>query len=202
LDGVEACKTYLSAVDPSSAAKVIGVTADISEPTRLRCLAAGMTRILTKPLSLAELRASLAAETPDETGPSEKGKEAEQNDAIDCDRFNLLSEMLGEDALRTNFLPSFENETIFRIEQIQAFSRDSRISDVRALLHAIKSSATTIGATQLAKTVTLLENDMSSEAQPTYDDLSADLAKFMSSCKSLLERRAARGTGPGANHQA
>jgi two-component system sensor histidine kinase RpfC len=199
LDGVEACKTYLSAVDPSLAAKIIGVTADISESTRIRCLAAGMTLVLTKPLALAELRASLATEPLDETEPSGNGKEAGQNDAVDCDRIKLLTEMLGEDALRTNFLPNFERETAVRIEQIQAFSKDSRISDVRTLLHAIKSSATTIGATQLAKTVALREKDMSNEAQPSYDDLSAELVKFMSSCKSLLERRAGRDVEPAAN---
>jgi hypothetical protein len=54
-------------------------------------------------------------------------------------------------------------------------------------IHAIKSSATTIGATQLAKTVALREKDMSSEAQPSYDDLSAELVKFISSCKALLD---------------
>jgi CheY-like chemotaxis protein len=136
LDGVEACKTYLSAVDPSLAAKIIGVTADISESTRLRCLAAGMTQVLTKPLSLAELRASLATEAPDETEPCGNVKEAGQNDAVDCDRIKLLAEMLGEDTLKTDLLPNFEKETTFRIEQIQAFSKDSRISDVRTLLHS------------------------------------------------------------------
>jgi two-component system sensor histidine kinase RpfC len=192
LDGVETCKTYLSAVDPSLAAKVIGVTADISEATRIRCLTAGMTQVLTKPLALAELRSSLATGVPDEAKAPRNDEQTGQTDAVDCDRFNLLAEMLGENALKTSFLPSFEKETIFRIEQIQKFSKDLRISDVRALLHAIKSSATTIGATQLAKTVALLERDMSSEARPSWDDLSAELAKFMLFCKSLLERQPGR----------
>jgi two-component system sensor histidine kinase RpfC len=199
LDGVDACKTYLSAVDPSVATRIIGVTADVSEHARLRCLAAGMTQVLTKPLSFAELRASLATEGPDETEPPGNDKEVGQNDALDCDRFNLLAEMLGEDELKANLLPSFEKETTFRIEQIQTFGKESRISEVRALLHAIKSSATTIGATKLTRTVTLLENDMSNEVPPSYDDLSAELVKFMSSCKSLLEHRAARDIEPDRN---
>jgi two-component system, sensor histidine kinase RpfC len=201
LDGVEACKTYLSFVNPALAAKIIGVTADISEHTRLRCLAAGMKQVLTKPLSLAELRASLATESTDETEAPGNKKEAAQNDAVDCDRIDLLAEILGEDELKTSLLPSFEEETTFRIEQLRTFSKDSRLSDVRAVLHAIKSSATTIGATQLTKTVMLLENGRPGEAQPSYDDLSAELVKFMSSCKSLLERRAGRETKPGAVHQ-
>ena len=199
LDGVEACKTYLSAVDPAFAAKIIGLTADISEPTRLRCLAAGMTQVLTKPLSLGELRASLSTEAPDAAKPPVTGEDARHNGAVDCKRISLLVEMFGEEALKADLLPNFEKETASRIEQIQTLVEESRISDVQALLHAIKSSATTIGATQLAKTVTLIEENTADRTHPSGNALETELVNFMTSCKTLLEHGTQREVEPGAN---
>jgi CheY-like chemotaxis protein len=190
LDGVEVCKTYLSSIERSSAAKILGLTADISNPTRLRCLAAGMTEVLTKPLSIEELRASVAATVAAKTPLPVMARERPQQDAVDSARIDLLVQMFGEDALRNDLLPRFEKETASRIEHIQIMCEDLRISDIRALLHAIKSSATTIGASQLARSVTLLENDQPNQARPSYEILSAELNKFMSSCNELLERRA------------
>src|SRR5208337_3291095 len=168
LDGVEVCKTYLHSINRSSAAKIVGLTADISEPTRRRCLAAGMREVLTKPLVLDELRVSLAAAADGMPDPANANGGAHQVDVIDRARIDLLIQMFGQDALRNDLLPSFEKETASRIEHIQIGCRDLRISDIRAHLHAIKSSAITIGASQLARRVSLLEEDRFDEAQPSY----------------------------------
>jgi two-component system, sensor histidine kinase RpfC len=189
LDGVEVCKTYLLSVDWSSAAKIVGLTADISEPTRRRCLAAGMREVLTKPLALDELRASLAAAADAIPRPANANEAAQQADVIDHARIDLLIQMFGHDALRNNLLPSFEKETASRIEHIKGGCRDLRIGDIRAHLHAIKSSAITIGASQLARRVSLLEEDRFDEAQRPCEILTAELNRFMLSCNGLLDRR-------------
>src|SRR5262249_10247359 len=154
LDGVEVCKTYLSSTDRSSAAKILGLTADISDPTRLRCLDAGMTEVLTKPFSREELRASLATAATAKSPLPVITKGHQREDAVDGARIDLLVQMFGEDAFRNDLLPMFAKETASRIEHIQIMAEDLRISDIRALLHAIKSSATTIGASQLVRSAT------------------------------------------------
>eukprot|EP01035_Chromulina_nebulosa_P053019 gene53019-72391_t len=67
MDGIEATKNIRGGTGPSSGAPIVAMTANASDDDREKCKAAGMSGFESKPVSMARLRALLAA-TPVRTG--------------------------------------------------------------------------------------------------------------------------------------
>ncbi len=184
-DGVEICNTYRSVAAPESAAVIAGLTADISKETRDRCLIAGMVDVLTKPLALEDLRALLAridsyAPAVRQTSSHEEQKEVAP--ILDIERVNHLIELFGEDAFRNDFLTTFEAETCKSLEHLKAEGGTQKA------LHAIKSSARTIGALGLARHVSSIEDLQFDHTQPTFcESIAGELNIFMNVCKEFLD---------------
>ena len=118
-DGIEVCKLYRSVTAEAEVAKIIGLTADISEATRLRCHEAGMAEVLTKPVSLDELRAVLSWRVSKVR--AEAVPPARRNPpTMDRNRVRLLIKMFGKDALERDILSTFERETGENIERLKS----------------------------------------------------------------------------------
>ncbi|MGO9461118.1 MAG: ATP-binding protein [Rhodomicrobium sp.] len=189
-DGVEICNTYRSVAARDSAAVLVGLTADISKETRDRCLAAGMLDVLTKPLALEDLRSLLArinsnAPAARRTSPHEEEKEVFP--ILDIERVNHLIELFGEHAFRNDFLATFEAETCKSVERLKAEISLLQSGGAQKVLHAIKSSARTIGALRLARHVSSLEDLQFDHTQPaSYESIAGELSIFMNTCKELL----------------
>src|SRR5262249_6310590 len=160
-DGVEVCKTYLSFAAPETAAAIAGLTADISKETRDRCLSAGMVEVLTKPVDVEDLRGLLArqagnaAKAARTVHPETKNERAP---VLDIERINQLIELFGLDTFKEEFLRAFEADALRSIEHLKAVSPSKKPDASQKVLHAIKSSARTIGAVHLAEHVASLED--------------------------------------------
>ena len=189
-DGIEVCKLYQSVVSRESRAVIVALTADISEETRSRCLAAGMFDVLHKPLALEELRALLVrTDTNDRrtTKISSPPPVQEEASVFDADRMHLLIEMFGSDTFSNKILPRFEREAREGIEQLKSNISHLHMENTKQLLHAIKSSAKTIGALQLAKSAAALEEFTFNEGKtPSYESIEKDLDTFMISCQNFM----------------
>jgi PAS domain S-box-containing protein len=71
MDGIEAARWIRRLPPPAGAVPIAALTANVMEAERERCLAAGMSRVLTKPVAWPELFATMAALTAagDEAAP-------------------------------------------------------------------------------------------------------------------------------------
>ncbi len=189
-DGIEVCKLYQSAVSRESRAVIVGLTADISEETRSRCLAAGMFEVLSKPLAFEDLRALLARTETKGRGTTRISSprcDQEEASVFDPDRVHLLVELFGAEAFRNNVLPTFECETREGVKQLKSDTLHLGLEMARQILHAIKSSARTIGALRLAKSVSALEELTGNECEtPSYESIQKELDTFMISCRKFM----------------
>jgi two-component system, sensor histidine kinase RpfC len=183
-DGIEVCKLYQATVSRESRAVIVALTADISEETRSRCLAAGMSEVLHKPLALEELRALLARTTTNTndrgTTPISSSPRTQEEDSVfDEGRMRLLIEMFGSDAFSNKILPRFEREAREGVEQLKSNISHLHLENIKQILHAIKSSAKTIGALQLAKSAAVLEEFTARDGEtPSYESLEKELEIF------------------------
>ena len=192
-DGIEVCKLYQATVARELRAVIVALTADISEETRNRCLAAGMSEVLHKPLALEELRALLArTNTNDREAArisSPPPQAQEEALVFDAGRVRMLIEMFGLEAFSNKILPRFEREAREGIEQLNSNSAHLHPENIKQILHAIKSSARTIGALQLAKSSAALEEFAVNGSQtPSYESLQKELDVFVASCKEYVLR--------------
>jgi CheY-like chemotaxis protein len=192
-DGIEVCKLYQATVSAESRAVIVALTADISEETRNRCLAAGMFEVLHKPLALEELRNLLArTDTKDRgtTRVSSTPRVQEEALVFDADRVHMLIDMFGLDAFSNKILPRFEREVREGIEQLKSHISDSYLQNTKQLLHATKSSARTIGAVQLARCAARLEEVAANGSTiHSYDGLQNELSVFVASCRELISKQ-------------
>jgi two-component system, sensor histidine kinase RpfC len=191
-DGIEVCKLYQAALSKESRAVIVALTADIADETRNRCLAAGMSDVLHKPLALEKLRALLAgAKTSDRGGAGISSPPSAQEKALvfDANRVRLLVQMFGSEAFSNKSLPRFEREARQGIEQLKSNVSHFSSENVRQILHAIKSSSRTIGALQLADSAAALEEFTASECEtPSYESLQKELDVFILSCGEFIAR--------------
>ncbi len=68
MDGIEATRRIRALGPPLGGIAIVGLTANVMDAERSRCLAAGMNRVLTKPVAWVELFETLATLAPD--GPA------------------------------------------------------------------------------------------------------------------------------------
>ncbi|MGA7328626.1 MAG: ATP-binding protein [Rhodomicrobium sp.] len=190
-DGTEVCKTYQSVTAKETAAVIAGLTADISEETRSRCLEAGMFDVLSKPLDLEDLRSFLSRSIgdPSEATPSTlREAHEEEVPVLDNERLSFLIELFGVEAFKNNLLTTFETELRANIERLKAEVPFLHFGYSQAVLHAIKSSAKTIGALRLVKLVSTAENSpLLFEEAGSYEAIANELNTFMVSCKKALK---------------
>lgn len=151
-----------------------------------------MSEVLHKPLALEELRALLVRTTTNTndrgTTPISSSPRTQEDDSVfDEDRMRLLIEMFGSDAFSNKILPRFEREAREGIEQLKSNLSHLHFENIKQLLHAIKSSARTIGALRLAKSASALEEfTANSDETPSYESLEKDLLTFVNSCKIFV----------------
>jgi signal transduction histidine kinase/CheY-like chemotaxis protein/HPt (histidine-containing phosphotransfer) domain-containing protein len=101
MDGIEATRRIRAMPKPAGAIPIFALTANVMEAERRRCLEAGMSRLLSKPIMWGELHAALhdikrsapelvAAEAAAATVP-----EAVTAPLLDCERIDGLKKMAG-----------------------------------------------------------------------------------------------------------
>jgi two-component system, sensor histidine kinase RpfC len=202
-DGAEICKTYQSVAARESAAVIVGLTADITRETRDRCIAAGMVDVLTKPLSLEDLRSLLDRIDGSSTGDLQISSQLAQKEVatiFDVERVNHLIELFGEDAFENDFLTAFEAETSKSVRSLQAGISLSHSGSAEKVLHAIKSGAKTIGASQLANHVSCLEDFQHDHNPPSsYESVGVELDIFMDACKAFVNHQRVQASKPFEN---
>lgn len=154
MSGIDVCRSYRTCLGGARPIPVIGVTAAIGEELRQNCLEAGMVDVLGRPVTIEQLRATIARYRQTDSEPAVSQPPPDEtagagNAVADAQRMQLLKDLFGEEKLHTQFLPSFKRDLGAGIERLRDAIRQRAPGLIRDAIHAIKSSASTAGAKEV-----------------------------------------------------
>lgn len=168
LNGIEATKLWRHIEADNERLPIIGVTADATDETRDKCIAAGMDERITKPVESKKLIAKIKQycqinyhskdETQDKKDATNKLviNDIDEN-IIDLSRIDYLESIGNRDFVKL-VMDSYSDETRDIISQLQDNDKPCDLESFRFLSHALKSSANNIGAYKLSKICKKYEN--------------------------------------------
>ena len=204
MDGLEATRRIR--LDPALARlPIIAMTASALDGERRLCIEAGMNDQVNKPIDVPELFATLrrwvgpmavAAEpTSVEAGWSEDAGLPEQLPGLDLKRALRTVE---SSELLLRLLTTFRKENEGVLDQLGLAAASGDFQSARRLIHTVKGSGGTLGATRLSSAAASLEIAMQgSDAQllhQTLENFAEKLTEVLDSIR-LLERQQAGATG-------
>lgn len=144
---------------------VVAVTADSSEETRARCLAAGMDGVLLKPLEprvLEEVLRKLLRQSPANGHPQQIGKHSPTTTAAlgnaPIDLAGILVRYGGKRDLARLVLQLFCEQLQNDVSALERHCRQGAFSPLFLAAHTLKGAATAVGATQLRSITLELEH--------------------------------------------
>lgn len=154
MDGVEATRRIRALADPDRAAvPIIGLTASAAPVDVDRCLAAGMTAVLAKPLRAEQLDAALAHHAA--AGPGSH---------LDAAMFNAHLQALGADKL-AELTTAFRDLATQTLAELQTALSDGDRTTLAAAAHRLAGAAVSLGLTSLGSAASELETS-AAEADP------------------------------------
>jgi signal transduction histidine kinase/CheY-like chemotaxis protein/HPt (histidine-containing phosphotransfer) domain-containing protein len=174
LDGFGATARIRALPPPAGAVPIIALTASVRPEDRDRCIEAGMTGYVTKPIDLIALLGAV--------DQALAGRRAGQRGAEPAGEWPLidratLDELRG--AVEPGRLPQliavFVEETEARLAELEAARAAGDVAAIGRLAHLLKSAAGTFGATALARAATLLEETCREGRAERADHLAAEL---------------------------
>lgn len=192
LDGLEATRQWRAAEVGRPPLPIITMTASAMTGDRERCLDAGATDYLSKPVSITDLGTTLAKWT----SKTRQASETDASTSLSYDRRQIdsLIRDLGDADVVRSILDAF----LDMIPQYRSAARDSLADGdshgVRRCAHTLKSTAAMLGASDLARACELLEQSVANEPahlEPLVEsfdrrccDAEADLAELARSLRS------------------
>jgi len=178
IDGLETTRRYRTSETVADANRarlpIIAMTANAMAGDREACLEAGMDDYMSKPVSMADLehvlkrwlpdrRAALDGAVADAT--AQPDDDAEEPTVVDIAVLDQLSADIGDSTIVGVLIKTFLEELPDRITQIESADNEA----ARAA-HTLKSTAATVGATQLAAAATALDAHLRGDRDPAVVD--------------------------------
>jgi signal transduction histidine kinase/CheY-like chemotaxis protein len=148
---------------------IVAITANALQGEAERCFAAGMDDYMSKPIDMRELRDklvrwmphfnpkedSLKDFTPTKPAENVTSKENNNSEAIDP---SVLMDMFGDDPVMfKEILTDFIQPSRDIIEEIKSAHQEHSAEGIKQAAHKLKSSASSVGANELADLCNLLE---------------------------------------------
>ncbi len=156
MNGIEAAKFYRFASLGTKQIPILAVTADATAEAAQRCLAAGMTACVTKPVEprhlLNIIAATLAESAPvaeDQAAEEEPDSEAGRDyPIIDPSTCNALEKLGGADFVDT-LLNQFVDDSVAALSALSAAVAEEDVQEFRNSAHALRSAAANVGAMRI-----------------------------------------------------
>jgi CheY-like chemotaxis protein/HPt (histidine-containing phosphotransfer) domain-containing protein len=140
---------------------IVAVTADVMPADRDRCLHAGMSDYIAKPVELRQLSETLARWLPARAAGAAAtlpvGRPAEPQKAVVFNRDALLRRLMGDRRLAATILQSFVADCPSRLNGLQQRIAAADGGGARTQAHALKGAAATVGAEALQALAAAIE---------------------------------------------
>jgi two-component system sensor histidine kinase/response regulator len=141
---------------------IIAMTANATGADKDRCLAAGMSDYIGKPLDADELQAMLSRWLPDlgprlEASGAAPGASAGVHDTV-LDLVSLRGRLGDDDALLAAVLASFLRDTPERLAALHDAIANGAVEDMQRHAHQLRGVAANVGARQLAAHAALVDD--------------------------------------------
>jgi|GWRWMinimDraft_5_1066013.scaffolds.fasta_scaffold00020_14 two-component system sensor histidine kinase RpfC len=206
LNGIDACMMWRQIEGGRQHLPIVGVTADATADTEIRCKKAGMDMRITKPVDAKLLLATienLCAPTaqglaaienagPDPLNvviPLSTGTSLEYY-SIDPSQIEYLRS-IGDEVFVSGMIDGFFEDTEQTLEPLRLSVHNGKVHDFRFCAHAIKSSSNNMGAKKLAELCGKLERVTEAEFDENrfqyLEKIERELNKVLNALKAISE---------------
>lgn len=200
MDGYEATARIRALAGATAATPILAMTANASDEDRDRCLAVGMNGHITKPLRLHVLTEKLRHWLPqalDEHRLDAAGTDA-VGDVMDHATFDDIRMQLG--VTFAEYLSVFQKDMQRYITTLKDQVGNPDLRTITATAHTIKGSASTIGATGIARLAQGMENAAREGSTENLAEgvvaMQLSLQSFSQAASAHLDSATADGTPP------
>ncbi|MCG6874146.1 MAG: response regulator [Betaproteobacteria bacterium] len=156
MGGVEAVRALRALEAGQSRTPVIILSADVTEEARQEALANGADAFLTKPIQAARLLDAIAKlSQPAEVVPQVRAELPAAETApglLNYETLGLLEGLGSRSDFMEKLIRVFSDDNAALIDKMEEAVAAKRFGELRSLLHALKGSAGSIGADDLART--------------------------------------------------
>jgi len=189
MDGYEASRQIRTSLQ--STIPIVSLTADATSSARERCLAAGMSGYLSKPLELPQLAKMLERwmpVAPAHALPEPFPQVAEV--AIECtfDEEPLLRRLIGDRQLASAIVKGFLDDYPIQLTNLRKLLSECDAPAVRLHAHALKGAAATVGAECLRSITSAIEAAASTGNVSLCVELVPRAVKEFERFKTIVER--------------
>ncbi|WP_109121598.1 PAS domain-containing hybrid sensor histidine kinase/response regulator [Azospirillum sp. TSO22-1] len=192
MDGLEAARRIRALPGTRGAVPIVALTANALAGDAERCLAAGMSDYVPKPIVPEALAAALARQcgTRVEAGAAAAADGADSDALLDPQPLRGLSAVLGEDELRQLVREFIDDATA----KAAAIGGGADLAATRAAVHDLKSTASTLGLLGLRRLSEAIEHacleDRAAEAQALSATLPDRLARSLDALRRAFPETA------------
>lgn len=179
MDGRTATKKIRSGNGASAKTRIVALTANAMENEQADFLANGMDSVLTKPLTKAALRATMAGEVVT--------KKVDQLHLLDVLHFSESRAAAGEKGF-AKLLTLFDAELA---EVAKWLSPGAQLDDIAAYAHKIAGSASLFGATHLNKALLSLEGSAKAGETDEVDSIRPQILALCQDTRNALTQAVA-----------
>ncbi len=198
MDGFEATRRILE-IAGNRKPRVIAMTANALPGDRERCLAAGMSDYVTKPVRPHALAAALKRRYEGNDG-SERSGITDVLDAQVLEDLRMLEATSGA-SLMADLAASFRSDVPARIVDLRTAADAGDLAGLRNVAHRLRGSAGAVGANRVFMTATEIENGADAITPGAMvsliDQLAKESARAIDAFDRVVERMRREG-GPGA----
>lgn len=206
LNGIDACMMWRQIEGGRQHLPIVGVTADATADTEIRCKKAGMDMRITKPVDAKLLLATIE----NLCAPTAQGLAAIENAgpdplnvviplstgtsldyyAIDPSQIEYLRS-IGDEVFVSGMIDGFFEDTEQTLEPLRLSVHNGKVHDFRFCAHAIKSSSNNMGAKKLAELCGKLERVTEAEFDENrfqyLEKIERELNKVLDALKAISE---------------
>ena len=206
LNGIDACAMWRQIEGGRQHLPIIGVTADATSETEIRCRNAGMDLRITKPIdakllltkieqfcsgtAVGELNAAPSAPDPLNVVVPISGAVSHPPDAIDQGQIEYLMS-IGDFSFVSSMIEGFFEDVGQTLEPLRQAAASNDVRAFRFCAHAFKSSGNNMGAKQLAALCSKLEKvtepDFAEYRYAYLEKIEVELGRATEALNALLE---------------